>query len=116
MSDATGRNYRSQSEPIYAELHSTEQFTELRRRYRTFVLPWTAAFLVWYLSYVVLSNWGGDFMNTKVVGNVNLLLLFGLLQFVTTFGIAFLYARHSRTHLDPLARDLEKRFHERAGR
>ncbi|MDQ1106505.1 DUF485 domain-containing protein [Nocardioides zeae] len=60
----------------------------------------------------MLSNWGGDFMNTKVIGNINLLLLFGLLQFVTTFGIAFLYARHSRTHLDPLARDLEQRFHE----
>ncbi|WZH52020.1 MAG: DUF485 domain-containing protein [Nocardioides alkalitolerans] len=112
MSDASERNYRSQSEPIYRELADTEQFAELRRRYRAFVLPWTAAFLVWYLSYVVLSNWGGDFMNTKVIGNINLLLVFGLLQFVTTFGIAFLYARHSRTHLDPLARDLEQRYHQ----
>lgn len=106
------QNYRAHSEPIYAQLAESEEFTELRRRYRSFVLPWTAAFLVWYLSYVVLSNWGGDFMNTKVIGNINLLLLFGLLQFVTTFGIAFLYARHSRTHLDPLARDLEKRYQE----
>ncbi|MDQ1106506.1 hypothetical protein QE405_003790 [Nocardioides zeae] len=38
MSDASERNYRSQSEPIYRELHDTEQFAELRRRYRSFVL------------------------------------------------------------------------------
>lgn len=106
------QNYRAHSEPIYAELSETQEFTELRRRYRGFVLPWTAAFLVWYLTYVVLSTWGGDFMNTKVIGNVNLLLIFGLLQFVTTFGIAFLYARYSSAKLDPLARDLEKRYKE----
>lgn len=99
---------------VYDELAATEQFAELRRRYRGFVLPATVAFLAWYLLYVVLSNWAGDLMSTKVVGNINVALVFGLLQFVTTFAIAYVYSRFSTARLDPLAQELEQRFTERA--
>lgn len=94
-------------DPVYDQLHATAEFAELRRRYRGFVLPATVAFLSWYLLYVVLSNWAGDFMSTQVIGNINIALIFGLLQFVTTFGLAFYYARFSAAKLDPLARQLE---------
>ena len=47
-----------------------------------------------------MSNWATDFMGTKVVGNINVALVFGLLQFVTTFLIAWLYARYSNSQLD----------------
>ena len=94
-------------DPVYDELQATSEFAELRRRYRGFVVPATAAFLLWYLLYVVLSNWAGDFMSTPVVGNINVALVFGLLQFVTTFGLAFYYSRFSQAKLDPLARQLD---------
>lgn len=97
-------------DPVYDELHASPEFTELRKRYRGFVFPATVAFLVWYLLYVVLSNWGGDFMNHKVAGHINVALVFGLLQFVTTFGLAWYYSRFSATKLDPLARELDERF------
>jgi uncharacterized membrane protein (DUF485 family) len=97
-------------DPVYDQLHATPEFAELRSRYRGFVFPATVAFLVWYLAYVVLSNWAGDFMSTKVVGNVNIALVFGLLQFVTTFGLAWLYSRYSNARLDPLARELDARY------
>ena len=42
-------------------------------------------------------------MNTQVIGNINVALVFGLLQFVSTFLIAYLYARYSTKNLDPLA-------------
>ena len=58
------------------------EFDELRRRYRGFVFPVTVAFLAWYLLYVVMCNWATDFMSTKLVGNINVALVFGLLQFV----------------------------------
>ena len=32
-----------------------------------------------------MSNWATGFMSTQVVGNINVALVFGLLQFVTTF-------------------------------
>ena len=63
----------------------------------------TAAFLSWYLLYVVLSGWARDFMGTELFGAVNVALVFGLLQFVSTFLIAYLYARHAERRLDPVA-------------
>ena len=71
----------------------TPEFVELRRRFRGFVFPMTVAFLAWYALYVVLSAYARDFMDTKVVGNLNVAFFFGLLQFVTTFLIAWLYSR-----------------------
>ena len=47
------------------------RFVDLRRRFRNFVFPMTVAFLAWYLLYVVLSAFARDFMDTKVVGNIN---------------------------------------------
>ncbi|MDO7868458.1 DUF485 domain-containing protein [Nocardioides jiangxiensis] len=99
-------------DPVYDRLHATPEFHELRTRYRGFAFPATVAFLTWYLTYVVLSNWAGDFMSTKVVGNINVALVFGLLQFATTFAIAWLYARYSNARLDPLARSLNAQYEE----
>jgi uncharacterized membrane protein (DUF485 family) len=96
----------------YAELAKSDDFVELRRRYRAFVFPWTIAFLVWYLLYVALSNWAPDFMGTTVVGNINVGLVMGLLQFVTTFGIAYLYAKHAAKNFDPLADKILARYQE----
>jgi uncharacterized membrane protein (DUF485 family) len=45
-------------------------------------------------------------MATKVVGNINVGLIFGLLQFVSTFVITTLYVRHANKNLDPLAEKL----------
>ena len=93
----------------------TPEFTRLRSAYRNFVFPATVAFLTWYLLYVVMCNWAGDFMATKVVGNINVALVFGLLQFLTTFLIAWFYARYMDRHVDPLARELEKRYLDQVG-
>ncbi|GGS70221.1 hypothetical protein GCM10010156_31280 [Planobispora rosea] len=73
----------------------------------------TAAFLVWYLLYVVLSGFARDFMGIKVLGNINVALIFGVLQFVSTFGIAWAYARHAEKKLDPIADEIR---HEIEGR
>ena len=97
-------------DPVYDRLHATAEFTELRRLYRGFVFPATVAFLAWYLLYVVMSNWATGFMNTQLVGNINVALVFGLLQFVTTFLLAWLYSRYSTAKLDPLARALNAEY------
>jgi len=102
-------------DPVYDELHESEDFVELRRRYLRFVVPATIAFLSWYLLYVVMSNWATDFMSHKLYGNINVALVFGLLQFATTFLIAWLYASYMNRNVDPLARDVEARFNNREG-
>jgi uncharacterized membrane protein (DUF485 family) len=104
----------SRHDPIYDELHESADFVELRRRFRNFVFPATVAFLAWYLLYVVMSNWADDFMSKQVVGNINIALVFGLLQFLTTFLIAVLYSRYKNKNVDALARDVEQRYNDRA--
>ena len=93
-------------DPLYDELVARPEFTELRRRYRRFIFPATVAFLVWYALYVLLSMFAHGFMSTEVVGHINVALIFGVLQFVTTFLIAWLYSRYSTRNLDPLAAQL----------
>ena len=103
------------NDPLYAELAAGEDFQELRRRYRAFVFPWTIAFLVWYLLFVALSNWAPDLMGTEVLGNINLGLVMGLLQFVTTFGIAWLYSKHASRQFDPLADKVNAEYESKRG-
>jgi uncharacterized membrane protein (DUF485 family) len=102
----------SRHDPVYDRLAETAEFKELRRRYRGFAFPATAAFLVWYLLYVVLSNWAHDFMAHKLVGNINVALVFGLLQFATTFILAWVYSNYSTRKLDPLARQLDEDYEQ----
>ena len=101
---------------VYERIAGEGDFAELRRRYRRFAFPATVAFMVWYITYVVCNNWARDFMNTQVVGNINVALVFGLLQFVSTFAIAYLYARYSTKNLDPLATKLQDEFESETGR
>ncbi|HEX2131906.1 MAG TPA: DUF485 domain-containing protein [Actinophytocola sp.] len=84
-------------------MQNSAEFRQLRKRLRTFVFPMTVAFLVWYLLYVLLSAYAHDFMSTTVFGNINIGLIFGLLQFVSTFLITSLYVRHANRHLDPVS-------------
>lgn len=101
----------------YEDLHESEDFRNLRSRYRSFAIPWTIAFFCWYMLYVVCSNWAPGFMGTDIVGNINVALVFGLLQFLSTFLIAWLYSRHANRELDPIADRLEARYEqEGAGR
>lgn len=94
------------SEQAFIDMQNSAEFDELRQRFRSFSFPLSIAFLVWYLAYVLLSTYAVDFMKTKVVGNVNLGIVLGLLQFVTTFGITALYIRHANKNLDPIATKL----------
>ncbi len=79
------------------------EFQDLRRRLRNFVFPVTGLFLAWYLVYVLLASYAPAFMATPVLGNINLGLLLGLLQFVSTFAITAWYVRFADRSLDPLA-------------
>jgi len=113
-SAAEARDHASRHDPVYDRLHETAEFQELRRRFRKFAFPATAAFLAWYLLYVFMSNWASDFMSYKLVGHINVALVFGLLQFVTTFGLAFMYARYMNREVDPIARQLEAQYDSEA--
>lgn len=90
----------------YIAVQESSDFGELRRRFRGFVFPVTAFFLTWYFLYVLLSMFAPDFMGTKVFGNINIGLLMGLGQFVTTFAITILYIRWAERVFDPRAEEI----------
>lgn len=94
----------------FLRTQESEEFGELRRTYRSFAFPLTVAFIAWYLLYVLLSNYAGGLMGTKVVGNINVALVLGIAQFVTTFLIAWFYARHAAVKLDPRAEAIKTRM------
>lgn len=87
----------------YLAVQASPEFQDLRRALRRFVFPTTVFFLTWYAGYVLLGAFAHDFMATKVFGNINVGLLLGLAQFVTTFLITGLYIRFASRELDPRA-------------
>ena len=93
----------SSSTERYRAVQDSEEFGRLRAAARNFVFPMTVAFFLWYALYVLLSAYARGFMGAKVVGNINVALIFGLLQFVTTFLIAWYYSRYAARKIDPLA-------------
>ncbi|MER5663577.1 DUF485 domain-containing protein [Streptomyces mirabilis] len=94
----------------FIEVQESAEFAELRRSHRSFAFPLTVAFIAWYLLYVLLSNYAGDFMGTQVVGNINVALVLGLAQFLTTFLIAWWYSRYAAAKLDPKGEAIKSRL------
>ena len=93
-----------------------EEFANLKRHFRRFVFPMTAVFLSWYLLYVIASGWARDFMGHELWGNINVAYVVGLLQFVSTFLIAWLYERYMIKNVDPLAAQIRADFEREAVR
>jgi uncharacterized membrane protein (DUF485 family) len=110
------RSSRATSDDAYAAIAADPDFAELKRRYLRFAFPATLAFMAWYITYVICNNWARGFLDTRVIGNINVAVVFGLLQFLSTFVIAFLYSRHARSALDPLATRLRDQFEQGTGK
>ncbi|CAL9398381.1 DUF485 domain-containing protein [Streptomyces werraensis] len=91
---------------IYLEVQRSAAFQEVRRRYRRFVVPGAVAFLLWYVAYVVTATTVPGLMARPVAGAVNVGMLAGLGQFLTTFLLTWAYVRHARLRRDRAALEL----------
>jgi uncharacterized membrane protein (DUF485 family) len=87
----------------YLDIQASDEFNELRTKLLRFVFPMTAFFLLWYATYVLLGAFAHDFMAIKVWGHINVGLLIGLGQFLTTFLITGAYVRFANKEIDPRA-------------
>ena len=101
---------------IWEETQNSPEFKDLRKRFRGFAFPLTVAFLVWYFAYVLLTAFARDFVNQTVVGNISVAFVLGILQFVSTFVIAWLYERHSSRHLDAPSESIRDTVEKGLGR
>ncbi|WP_405590136.1 DUF485 domain-containing protein [Streptomyces sp. NBC_01092] len=91
---------------VYLEVQRSAAFREVRSRYRRFVVPAVAVFLSWYVAYIVAATTAPALMARPVVGAVNVALLAGLGQFLSTFLLTWAYARHARLRRDRAALEL----------
>ncbi|MFC3574918.1 DUF485 domain-containing protein [Streptomyces yaanensis] len=91
---------------VYLEVQRSAAFQEVRSRYRRFVIPGLAVFITWYVGYVVTAQTAPELMARPVAGSVNVAMLAGLGQFLTTFLFTWAYARHARLRRDRAALDL----------
>ena len=101
------------SEARYIEVQKTAEFQDLRKRFRGWVIPVTIASLAWYFLYVFLAAYATDFMGTKLFANINVGLVMGLAQFVTTFAVTGAYIRYAGRTLDPMSARIREEMEEK---
>jgi uncharacterized membrane protein (DUF485 family) len=81
----------------------SDEFAGLRKTLRGLVFPTTVAFFLWYALHVILSSYARGFMGTRLVGIVNVAVVFGLSQFIATFLVAWYYSRYVESKTNPIA-------------
>jgi uncharacterized membrane protein (DUF485 family) len=101
-----GRGAAVRARDVYVEVQRSAAFQEVRSRYRRFVVPGIVAVLVWYVGYVVAATAAPGLMARPVAGAVNVAMVAGLAQFLTTFLLTWAYARHARLRRDRAALEL----------
>jgi uncharacterized membrane protein (DUF485 family) len=92
----------------YLVVERSDRFQHLRSRYRRFIFPMGAAFMAWYLLLIYCAGWQREWMSQPVWGAITVGYVFALLQFVSTFAIAFAYTRYADNRIDPEATALKE--------
>lgn len=86
----------------FVAMQRSPEFQDLRGTFRGFTFPMMIAALVWYVFYVLLATFAPAFMARPFLG-LNWGLWLGLLQFVTTFLITWVYVRWANKNIEPRA-------------
>jgi uncharacterized membrane protein (DUF485 family) len=72
-----------------------DEFRQLIAAKARFIVPATIFFIVYYFALPILVGYARDFMDTKVLGPVNIAYLFALSQFFMAWILAYLYLRQA---------------------
>lgn len=89
-------------------------FTSLRSKQRRFIFPMSLLFMAWYMTFVLLAAYAHGFMSRPVFGLINMGMILGLLQFVSSVVIMLIYCRYAKRVIDPAARQVQERWEGRA--
>lgn len=95
---------------VWEKTQKSAEFQAHRKRFRSFAFPFAVGFLVWYFTFILLTTFARDFVSTPVFGNINVAFILAISQFVTTFGIMWLYDAYSSKRLDGPAEELKKQI------
>lgn len=84
---------RAGGDPAVRRVAASTEFKDLLEVKRTFIVPATIFFIVYYFALPVLVGYAPAFMARPVWGPVNLAYLFALSQFFMAWILAALYVR-----------------------
>ena len=83
----------------------SQQFKDLMATKKMFIVPAFIFFVVYYFALPILVGYAPHFMDTKVIGAVNIAYLFALSQFFVAWLIAGLYVK-AANDFDRLSKDI----------
>ncbi|MDQ2983483.1 MAG: DUF485 domain-containing protein [Actinomycetota bacterium] len=86
------------------------EFQELVRKRRSFVLPATIFFLVWYMGFILLTAYSQDLMSKRVYQGLTVGYCLALTQFVMVLVLGLMYLSRSNKVYDPLAEKAIERW------
>lgn len=93
------------AQSVWDRIAESKEFKDLMATKKTFIVPAFIFFVVYYFALPVLVGYAPEFMDTKVIGKVNLAYLFALSQFFVAWLIAALYVK-AANNFDRLAKDI----------
>ncbi|HZZ52154.1 MAG TPA: DUF485 domain-containing protein [Pseudonocardia sp.] len=95
-------------------LRNEPVFTSLRSKQRRFIFPVSLLFMAWYMTFVLLAAYAHDFMSRPVLGLINMGMVLGLLQFVSSVVIMLAYCRYAKRVIDPATKRVQDHWEGRA--
>ncbi|WP_342021541.1 DUF485 domain-containing protein, partial [Corynebacterium bovis] len=98
----------------FRRTRDSAEFIELRRRIRSFTFPATVAGVLWFIVYVTLAMFAPGFYSTPVLGRINVAIVMGVLQFVLTFAVTWIYVRYADREIEPRTRAIRERLEAEA--
>jgi uncharacterized membrane protein (DUF485 family) len=86
----------------WERIERSDEFRELVKRRRSFVVPATIFFLVYYMAFIIVAGYAPDFMGESVYQGLTVGYCYALTQFLMVFVLGIWYLRKSDREFDPL--------------
>ena len=84
-------------------IERSTEFQELVRARKSFVLPGTIFFLVWYMTFILLCAYAEGFMSDRVYEGLTVGYCLALTQFLMVLVLGLMYLKRAENVYDPLA-------------
>jgi uncharacterized membrane protein (DUF485 family) len=98
-------------QPIdWEAIERTPEFQELVQKRRSFVIPATIFFLVFYMAFILLAAYAEGFMGERVYQGLTVGYVLALTQFAMVLILGLMYLKRSENIYDPLAAKAIERY------
>ena len=86
----------------WQRIERSDEFQELVKRRRSFVVPATIFFRVYYMAFIIVAGYAPDFMGESVYQGLTVGYCYALTQFLMVFVLGLWYLRKADNEFDPI--------------